>query len=751
MRKWLIRILVFMIIVNLIFLAGGGFIYYKSRSPLEGKVALKGLQGKVIVTRDQYGVAHIDAKKSDLDAFFALGYVHAQDRFWQMEFNRRVAQGTLSEIMGDRTVKADEYLRTWGFYKAAEASWPALSPKTQKILQSYTDGVNAYIAQKHFPLQLTILRDKPKPWTVIDSLSWQKVLAWDLQNVWKAKIKNYLVEKKLGNNQIPVLFPAYPKDAPIVLSDEDLKQSGLLDKNKNIESFANAPDKGSNAWVVSGKLTDTGKPFLANDPHLELQSPSLWYLAELKGPHLHVTGATMPGLPVVAIGHNDNIAWGATNVNPDVQDLYILSPTAKVNVTHEIIKVLNKPDIDFSVLTSDVGPVISHVTEADNIGPYVALKWTALQPNDTTIQSMIEINYAKNWPEFVSALKDFVTPSQNFVYADTAGNIGYYLPGRIPVRNWNSNLPVLDDQDHQWQGYIPFEKLPHVFNPSKGYIVTANNKVTSDRYPYAINFRWSVPPYRAERINALLKADISKNKLLNIQDFKTIQSDTVSLLWQSLAPELLNTKPLDDNSQKGLEYLKNWNGEGNLDSIGQTIFAYWYSQLKELTPDFLLKLMEYPEPLYIQQQIKNNPEFLSKSLQKAMEKLIHDKGNDPKKWRWGDTHHAIFDELGIGGAPGLGMLWNREIPSPGSLYTVNAGTYNMNNFQQRDGAGYRQIIDLNNFNQSLFIQSLGQSNDIFNSHYEDMMKKWRDGKYVSMSSQKNAWGKTKVLELVPEN
>jgi len=751
MRKWLIRLLLFIIIFDVIFFAVGGYIYYKSRSPMEGKLALKGLQGKVTIVRDQYGIPHITAEKSDLDAYFALGYVHAQDRFWQMEFNRRVAQGTLSEVLGDRTVKADEYLRTWGFYQAAEKSWPALSPETQKILQSYTDGVNAYIAQKHFPLEFTILRYQPRPWTVIDSLSWQKVFAWDLQNVWKAKVKDYLVDKKLGKNQIPVLFPPYPKNSPVVLSDQDLQQSGLLSNTRNIESFANAPDKGSNAWVVSGKLTETGKPLMANDPHLELQAPSLWYLAELKGPHLHVTGATMPGLPVVAIGHNDHIAWGAANVNPDVQDLYILSPTAKVNVSHEIIKVRNKPDIDFSVLTSDVGPVISGVTEAGVISPYVALKWTALAPNDTTIQSMVKINYAKNWPEFVDALKDFVTPSQNFVYADTAGNIGYYLPGRIPVRNWDSSLPVPDDQAHQWNGTIPFEKLPHVFNPSEGYIVTANNKVTSDRYPYAINFRWSVPPYRAERINALLKAEISRNKLLNILDFKTIQADTLSLLWQSLAPQLLNTKPIDNNSRIGLEYLKNWNGEGDLDSIGQTIFAYWYSQLEGLTPEFLLKLMDYPEPLYIQQQIKNNPDFLSQSLKIAMEKLIHDKGKAPKNWQWGKIHHAVFNESGIGGVPGLGLLWDRNISTPGSLYTVNAGTYNMADFQQKDGPGYRQIIDLNNLDNSLFIQSLGQSNDPISSHYEDMMKKWRDGKYLPMSGDKKSWGKTEVLELMPQH
>jgi penicillin amidase len=746
LRKWAIRVLIFFVLADLIVLLAGVWLYWQSRTPTEGKVSVKGLIGKVTVTRDTYGVPHIIAEKSDRDAFFALGYVHAQDRLWQMEFNRRVAQGTLSEVLGDKTIEADKYLRTWGFYAAAKASWPFLSPQTQAIVQAYTDGVNAFIAQGHFPLQFSLLGYKPAPWTVTDTLAWQKLLAWDLQDIWKGKLKNYLIEKSMGKAKIAEVFPPYPENGPLILSDADLKQSGLWQAAGILpETFANSPGKGSNNWVVSGKLTETGKPLLANDPHLELQSPALWYLAEMKGPHLHVIGATMPGMPGVVIGHNDHIAWGVTNVNPDTQDVYILPKSAKITVKQEVIKVKNHPDVIWPVRQSEAGPIMSQVSEMGQVGPNVALKWTALADDDTTIQSMLEIDYAEDWKTFVDALKDFTAPSQNFVYADIQGNIGYYLPGRIPLRTWDASLPVPYDAAHQWQGFIPFDKLPHVFNPPEGLIVSANNQVVSRHYPYAINFRWSVPPYRAARILHLLK----ENEPLTAEKFKRIQYDTFSSLWSSLSPELLKTTPLDNQSKVALDYLNRWNGDVSLDSVAATIFAYWYQQLGEKMPEVIKGLIRFPEPLYIQQQIKDHPEMRSKSLSLAMQTLVKEKGKDPQKWQWGDVHRVVFAELGLGVVPGINLFWNRSIPTPGDLYTINVGTYNFKTFQQEDGAGFREIIDFNDLNQSVYIQSLGQSNDPLNRNYQDQMRLWRDGKYLSMSEDPKAWGEKRTLVFLP--
>ena len=741
MRVWLKR-LAYIILVVLLIMAGAVlYLYFKSHSQTSGAVYLRGLKGEVVITRDKYGVPHIVAKSSDLDAFYALGYVHAQDRFWQMEFQRHVVQGRLSELFGSATIEQDKYLRTWGFYRAAQTSWQSLSPQSKAIAQSYADGVNAFLSQKHYPLQMIILNHKPEPWTAVDTIAWQKMLAWDLQNIWKSKLKNYLVKQNLGESQIPVLFPAFPNTGTTILSDEDLKQSGIYSATVTSHELTseNTHDKGSNNWVVSGKLTQSGHPMLANDPHLALQAPALWYLAEIKGPTLHVTGATLPGVPCVVIGHNDHIAWGVTNVNPDTQDLYILNKNSNIHILKETIKVRGEADIIYSIKISKEGPVISSVTPTGKISDLIALKWTALMPDDKTVQSMIEINYAKNWTEFTEALKDFVVPSQNFVYADTAGNIGYYVPGNIPIRHWDSHLPVPDDKTHQWDGYIPFEKLPHVFNPPEGFIVTANNRVVSNHYPYYLTFRWYEPDYRAKRITELLQANIPLDK----PAFEKIQLDTVSLLWKSISSQLLKTKPLDDQSKKALDLLQNWDGNSRLDSTQKTIFAYWYRELEKMTPDFIADLSKYPEALFIQNQLEtngkycenNSADYLSHSLETAMQKLTQDLGDDSNHWQWGNIHHAVYPELGLGSVKIFGLLWNRSISTPGGLYTVDVGTYDFKNFVQTDGASYRQIIDLGDFDHSEFIQTLGQSENVFSSHYDDLMRPWRDGKYLAISAE----------------
>lgn len=701
------------------------------------------LLGQVSITRDSFGIAHIKAQKSDLDAWFALGYTHAQDRFWQMEFNRHVEQGTLSEIFGIKTLSKDKYLRTWGFYRHAKSAWPMLSPHTQAVIQSYTNGINFYISQQKFPIQFFLLGIHPKPWTVIDSLAWQKVLAWDLQSAWKSKLDNYLVKKNSGEKNIPVYFPPYPKNAPTILSDGDLKQSKLyspIPSNSPEHNLVNSPDKGSNNWVVSGKWTTSGKPILANDPHLEIQSPSTWYYAHLEAPGLNITGATMPGMPGIVIGHNDHIAWGVTNVNPDTQDLYIISPDQKKNlqIIDEVISIKNHPAIHYPVRYYNNMPIISDVTDTKQIGPDIALRWTAFNPEDNTAQSIINIDYAKNWKEFTQALKDFDTPSQNFVYADTEGNIGYYLSGKIPLKNWNNTaLPAPYDNAHQWTGYIPFEELPHVFNPPEGFIASANNLPVSNHYQYQSSFKWCAPPFRIERIINLLHS----NKPLDREKIAAIQQDTHSLLWQDLSLVLLKTHPKDHNSQVALNTLKHWNGNADTQSIGATLFATWYNEIGLLIPSYIDPNAHYPEPpLYMRDKIcqNNSPQLFSDSLQFAMKKLTAHYGHRPENWVWGNAHRADFKELGLGVIPILNQFWNRSASTAGGLYTVNPGTYNAHGpyFIQNDGASLRQIMDLSDFNKSLYILTLGQNNDPFSPHYQDQLPLWQQGKYLSIDDKK---------------
>lgn len=747
------------------------YLFSRSHTQRSGVLQLSGLEGQVIIERDKHGVPHITAKSSDLDAFYALGFVHAQDRFWQMEMQRHIASGRLSEIFGKGALPKDIYLRTWGFYRAAKADWQGLSDQTKAIAEHYTQGVNAFLARGHLPLQFTFLRHQPQPWSVVDTIVWQKMMAWDLQTIWQGKLINYVISKQLSPKQIPVLQPPYPAGAPTVLGAAtftklqsiDVNEQPLLPGETVLASeqsmreqlgFHDVPGKGSNNWVVAGKHTESGKPLLANDPHLGIKAPLLWYLAELEGPTLHVQGASIPGLPMVVIGHNEHIAWGVTNVNPDTQDLYVESDETALKTIDEEIKIKGGESYHLKVKLSEHGPIMSGVIpELKVLGENVALKWTALMPGDTTANSFIELNYANNWLEFVDAMKDFVTPSQNFIYADTDGNIGYYMPGKIPLRKgWNGSLPVMPGEKKQWDGYIDFEDLPQLYNPPSGIIATANNKVADASYPYMINFRWKTAPYRIEQILSRLK----DKKSLTSCDMAHIQLDAKTRLWGDLKPYLLNTKAKDEASRQGLDLLREWQGEMRIDSSAATVFSYWLRELNRLMPQAVRNINDSIEPIFLMGQFKGQGEyckrlgfddcaaFLSDSLSKAMAQLIDKRGQNSNHWAWGQTHQAVFEELGIGKSPLLGWLWNRQIASPGSDFTVNAGTYDQD-FTQIEGAGYRQVIDLADLKDSLYIQALGQVDAPWSSHQDDLMHPWRDGKLLKMQPE----GERSQLVLLP--
>jgi penicillin G amidase len=714
--------------------------------------------GKVIIRRDNFNIPYILALHHDNDAFFALGYVHAQDRFWQMEFQRRVASGTLSEVFGEKTLKQDEYLRTWGFYRASISAWRALDPKTKQLVHAYTQGVNVYLANNKLPLPFYLLRYKPKPWTVIDSIAWQKMMAWNLDSGWQRKIQQHLVAKQVGSKQVESLFPPYPEHAPTILSHRDLQQSNLLlthvQKSHHVPNasstiampalkqhlatsqairnqlgFNDKEGKGSNAWVVSGKLTESGKPILANDVHLPLTSPSLWYLAELKGPTLHVVGATIPGLPLIAIGHNEAIAWGVTHSYVDTQDLYIEDEKTAFTSRDEIINVRGKASIILKVKESKHGPIISSITQAGKVDQFVAIKWVALQEGDTTVASFAKLNYARNWDEFKQALASYVSPPQNFLYADTRGNIGYYLAGRIPLRkDWVGNFPISSKEKREWEGFIPFNELPHVYNPPEGFIATANNKIVPDEYPHSLTFRWNVPPYRAQRI-----IDEIRRHQVNLENTKALQIDTRSYLWEALRGSLLETVPLDKASKKGLEILKQWDGQVDINSQGATLFAYWYQTLIQgVDPQWVVEKLQEKVCYADLTTLVDCQSHLSKTLKDAMTMLIHEQGDDSDKWRWGRVHHAVFQEAGIGKSKAIGWLWNRREPSPGGDFTVNVGTYDAITKEQTIGATYRQVIDLGDFNQSFYVIPLGQVDNPLSLRNNDQLPLWLNGGYVAM-------------------
>lgn len=737
------------------------YIYTKTSDNYGADFVLKAPYGPVAINIDQHGVPTITSEKNDLDVYYAQGFMHAKDRLWQMEFQRRIVSGTLSEIFGVDTIDHDKYMRTWGIYRSAARDWESFDDRTKAIISAYTAGVNAYIDTKKLPLQFILLNHRPKPWSTYDSFIWSKMVAWQLQNSWQDKIENYILAEKYGAEKLAVLRPPYPKLAPTVLngknlttvkvaqnissSSEELKISLLAfaEINNKINQLLNinsVPGKGSNNLVISGRFTKSGKPLLANDIHLDLSTPVIWYLINLRGPTIHVTGASLTGTSNIAIGHNDNIAWGMTNSGVDVQDVYLVPKTSVMQMINETINVKGSTPISYTVKLTEVGPIINDLIGAAKLKDYLAVRWVALQNSDTTIQSFIKLNYAQNWQEFTEALKDFVAPSQNIVYADTAGNIGYYLPGLVPLRKtWSGEYPVPLDQNHRWSGYIPFEKLPHAYNPPEGFIASANNKIVDDSYPYSLTYNWLEAPYRINRILDLIR----DNKALDVADIKALQYDTHDYFAVELLPLLLKTTPLDSDSAEALTTLASWDGNMDKNSIAATIFGFWIQYIKQIQPAPDVRLLNLSRPLFIIEQLRsdgefcrttasaNCKEFLSITLQQSMQKIISKLGPKHDNWQWGKVHTAQFKDLSFGEIKGLSWIWNRKVESGGNSYTVNVGPYD-SNFVQVAGANYRQIIDLKDFSSNMYVLAMGQSERPWSKHYDDQLSLWRDGEYIKV-------------------
>ena len=763
-------------------------------APSANRAGIQGASSSINVIRDQYGVPHIRAK-TDLDAFFAQGYVHAQDRLWQMELNRRTGAGRLSEILGDAALGNDKFLRTWGFYRAAEASYPALSDQAKDILKAYAAGVNAFINQGNWPIEYSLVGASPEPWKPADSLVWAKMLSFNLGGNWDEEVENAQIVAKIGLDGLNTLKPNPLPGTPTIIQLEDYKgplkpefearASGVtLEKTvvdalkrtariqKSIPALSFDPQIGSNNWVISGSRTTTGKPILANDPHLGFSAPSIWYLADLQGNRLHAIGATLPGVPGVVLGRNDRVVWGGTNVYPDTQDLFVLdvkdgayqTPSGAVNLESrdEVIKVKGANDVKLTVRSSQYGPVISDIGVTGKVsgdGQAVALRWTSLEPGDTTLDAFVGMNYARNWNEFRDAMRAFVGPMQSFVYADVDGNIGYFAPGKIPIRDWDGRLPASAALGQNWKGYRSFDELPSVLNPREGFIVTANNKVLPHQAawePSAYTESW-----RAQRIRELINA----TPKISMDDVAAFQADTVSIPVRQLVPGLLALTPKSDAARRLQNTVRTWNPnnpQAALDTSGVTAFAFYHRELIRMLEDELGEKY-YNNFLFVIPALKGNSKYcldagnptikscadwMSQSLEKGAAALEAQLGSDPVNWRWGSIHKARFDAT-IGGAPIIGGFLNREISNNGTFQSVDVAGYNPDTFIQTAGPSYREIVDASNMDGSRFIHPMGQSGDPFSRHYDDFLPLWRDVKYIPMSALEKDWGKTETLELKP--
>jgi penicillin amidase len=582
------------LVIVLVILAGVGTWFVRRPWPtVNGTLTISGLLAPVEVIRDEWGVPHIYAE-NEHDLFFAQGYVHAQDRLWQMEFNRRIGSGTLSAVLGEATLDTDRFLRTIGLRRAAEQDWAQLEDETRAIMEAYAEGVNAYIEthRDRLPLEFTILGVDPAPWTPVDTLAWGKVMSFDLGSNYEFELLRARMIAELGQEAAQQLLPPYAEGAPVIIPPETRSYAWLRDARfGGLDALAavlgeRGPTSGSNNWVIHGSRTATGMPILADDTHLGLNMPSIWYENGLHGGRFDSVGFSFPGVPLIIIGHNSRIAWGVTNLGPDVQDLYIEKlndtnhPTQyefkgewqDLQAARETIQVKDQEPVTLDVMITRHGPIMNEVIgDLDGAEP-VALRWTALDASNL-FRSVLLLNLATNWDEFREALSYWDVPSQNFVYADVDGNIGYQSPGKIPVRapGHQGLVPVPGwTGEYEWQGFISFDELPNVFNPPTGFVATANNKVVPDDYAYHLAYEWAAP-YRAERITDLLTADGN----ITQEEIRDIQAQTYSLPAEALRPYLLDIEPENDLQTRALAQLEAWDLYNETDRTGSWCRIPW--------------------------------------------------------------------------------------------------------------------------------------------------------------------------------
>jgi penicillin amidase len=785
-------------------LTGGAYLYLRqSLAQTEGTIRVAGLKAPIELLRDAYGIPHIRAASIE-GAYFGLGFAHAQDRLWQMEISRRIAAGRLSEIVGASGLDTDRFLRTLGVRRAAEASLAKLDPDTRKVLDAYAAGVNAFLATRPvLPPEFWILRVAPEPWTPADSLAWIKMMAWDLGANWRNELLRMRLAKTLPQARIDELLPPYPGDAPLKIRDLRALYAGL---DGDAQALGAAmlevasllpgwlPDgAGSNNWVVSGKRSASGKPLLANDPHLGLTAPPVWYFAQLEAPGLDAIGATLPGVPGILLGRNERIAWGATNTGPDVQDLYVeklegrdayLTPAGArpFAVLQETIKVRGAPDEKLMVRITRHGPVVSDVLRpAAGLAPrghVLAFEWTALASDDTSIRAALKLVRARDWKEFRAALRDLQAPQQNMVYADVDGNIGFIAAGRVPVRKPGNDLEGLApapgwEAKYDWAGWIPFDELPQSYNPPSGEIVTANQKIVPPGYAHFITSEWQ-PPYRADRIAQLLDA-VPRH---GVPSFARMQADVVSLPAREQLPRLLATRPLSAQAKRALEMLSAWDGSMAAGRPEPLIITAWWRALAraiyadELGDAFDANWLQRPEFIGDVLADKDGQsrwcddvrtpkretcgEVLSSSLEAALSDLRGRYGKDMRRWKWGEAHVALHEHRPFGRVPLLARFFDISVPSPGGAFTIDVGRSNFNDaarpYASRHAPSLRAIYDLSDMQASLFIHSGGQSGNPLSSGYRAFTCAWAAGEYIPMLTDRAriAAGTTHRLNLIPK-
>jgi penicillin amidase len=753
-----------------------------------GEIAVAGLTAPVEVRRDAWGVPHLYAQ-NEHDLFFAQGYTHAQDRLWQMEMNRHISSGSLSRLFGAGTVGPDRYLRTFGMRRNAERNWQLLSPETRTVLEAYAQGVNAYIDSHRgsLPIEYTILRVEPEPWTPIDSLAWVEMMAFSLGQNHSFELQRTALVQQLGEEGVRNFMPGALDTDRLIVSPEEggyppigspavpaVPPAGALPGAVSAlfspplqNAWLGGPRlaRGSNAWVVHGSRTGTGRPILANDTHLGLDMPSVWYENGLHGGRFNAVGFSFAGLPLVIIGHNARIAWGISSMNGDAEDLYIETFNDKgqyragdqwlePQIVKDAIPVSGGQPVPIEIKITRHGPIINDAMDDLKGKPPMALRWVAYDGN-RTLEGILGINLASDWTSFRNALSLWAAPALNLVYADVDGHIGYQATGKLPLRAPGADgMRPADGAGGkaEWLGIVPFEEMPHLFDPPSGFIVTANNKVVADSYPHIIGHDYA-DPFRAERIQERLAA----SPHISLEEMEKLQGDVHSLAAAAFRPYLAAVKPANDLERRALDLVQKWNLEFTTDSAGAVIYYSWYRSLlpailgDELgeekmktgrdmlagqAPVFARLMKEGTSPWFDDRrtpQVETRDDIVRRSFSEAVRFLAEQLGDDPAKWQWGALHTVVFAHQPFGNTP-LAKLFNgKSVPVPGEVSTIDAAVPSLDDpFKAPFGSSQRLLVDLSDLGRSLSVNSTGQSGLLFHRHREDQIEPWSRAAYHPM-------------------
>lgn len=782
-------------------------ILHKSLPKYDAAFELQGLNAAVNIYYDEYAVAHIEAFGEE-DLFFAQGFVHARERLWQMDVSRRAAKGELAEILGEPALVFDRLFRTIGLRRLADSLWqsPTLSHDSRRALAAYAKGVNAYLqlikeGKASLPIEFDILQYEPAEWKPEDCLAIVRLMGWELNIAWHIDVALADITAKVGYEKALSLYPDYPKNKPTILpiALDSLRKTAdalnaLRQADRAYREFSGTLGShiGSNSWTVTRSKSATGKAMLANDPHLGFLAPARWYELQLccESAGINAAGCSLPGVPFIVLGKTDHIAWGLTNMMLDDCDFFVsLDSTETFQEVFEEIKVKGGITAPLKARLSKHGVVISDDIYAGFQGAHsplldgyaISMKWTGLEHSDEA-RAFLELLKAKNWQDFRNALRHYALPGQNFLYADREGNIGYQAAGKLPIRRDQQGFLLRNaaKPEQDWQGYVPFDDLPMLYNPPSDMIVTANNKITPDGYKYYISSLWE-PPSRAERIVELLQ---SKDKFTS-SDFEQMQTDVVSPNARETLRFLLNALASDSlpEHQKPIQFLRNWNADFAETSIAATIYAQWFKQLlrntlqdelgEELFQNYL-SLVNAPTRVMSKlladstlttalrdstitqvtrynswfddvrtPEIETRDDIIRKSFAQAIEILRRELGDNEAEWQWGKTHqltvrHLFGQKAKDGSENPLGKIFNLgSFKTGGSSTTINNGEYHYRSSDstglalvdasQKLGASSRRVIDFSEKNFRSVLPG-GNSGDVMSAHYSDQMPLWLQGK-----------------------